>query len=368
MLSQSEIHRYARQLPVIGLVGQEQLSNASVLCIGAGGLGSSALLYLASAGVGKIGIVDGDNVALSNLHRQILYTESDIGKAKVECAKNHLLARNKHIAIEIYHYFLTNDNAEDCLKHYDIVIDCTDNFKACYLVNDYCHFLSKPLLSASIYQFHAQISFFNNEKSACYRCLYPTPPDPKLVPNCELGGIVGAVTGVIGALLASEAIKLIINKGTNLTNQLLTIDLLTLNARQFPIEKNKACPLCEKKEKSVALFDANDFLPTEISDISPADLSTLLKNKKDTVFLIDVREAFEIEIACIESFHMSSQSFEPEKMPFDKTDLIVLYCKHGQRSKQCASILKESGYLHVYNLAGGIIAWASQIDSSMRTY
>lgn len=368
MLSQSEIHRYTRQLPIVGLNGQKQLSNASVLCVGAGGLGSSALLYLVSAGVGKIGIVDGDQVALSNLHRQILYVEADVGKAKVDCAKKHLLARNHHVSIETYEYFLTTENAESCLKHYDFVIDCTDNFKARYLINDYCYKLSKSLMSASIYQFHAQLSFFNNEKSACYRCLYPVPPDPSLVPNCEIGGILGAVTGVVGALLASEVIKLILNKGTNLANQLLTIDLLTLCVRQFPVEKNKACSLCAKKEKSDMLFEANDCSSAEIPEISPLDLSILLRDKKEKVFLIDVRETFEREIACIESIHVPSGEFMPERIPFNREDFIVLYCKYGVRSKYCASILKASGYRNVYNLSGGIIAWANEIDSSMRTY
>lgn len=345
-LQSAEITRYSRHLPLIGLEGQLKLKQAKVLCVGAGGLGCPALQYLAACGVGTLGIIDGDVVELSNLQRQILFTELDVGKKKAEVAKTRLQSMNQHIQIEAIHEFLTKKDAK-LIQHYDVILDATDNYKARYELNHLCRSEKKPLVSASLYQYEAQLSVFNHLDGPCYQCLYPEPPPPKASPNCALAGVLGVLPGVAGALQATEAIKIILGLPSSLSGQLLCIDLLTLHFNQFQIQKKK----CSEHPQVT-------FKPSEQSfGISPKELQHVLKINGDFIQLIDVREQAEREDFHIGGVHIPLATLKGEIHRFDQQKPIIIYCKAGVRSLQALHLFLEAGFSDVRQLEGGILAW-----------
>ncbi|AHE67579.1 molybdopterin-synthase adenylyltransferase MoeB [Legionella oakridgensis] len=362
--NQSEFLRYQRHFPVIGVDGQRQLKQAKVLCVGSGGLGCPALQYLAAAGVGTLGIVDGDMIELSNLQRQILFQTADIGRNKAEVACERLLALNPEISINAYTGYLSNSNAEKIINHFDVVLDATDNYEARYLLNETCRTLNIPLISASIYQFDAQLSVFNYKNGPCYQCLYPSPPPPALTPNCALGGVLGVLPGVIGTMQAAEAIKVILGIGDVLSGTLLSLDLLSMRFTQFEIEKQH-CAL----HPAVSFHtDMGINSCREIVSVTALELSHLLSSDSGTIQLIDVRQPYERKICHIGGKHIPLVELDNylEQMPKDQD--LVLYCKSGARSAQACRTLQNAGFINVRHLKGGILEWIESVDSSLMKY
>ncbi len=382
-LTPREIERYSRHLviPEVGLEGQQKLKSASVLLIGAGGLGSPMGMYLAAAGVGKIGIVDFDTVSYSNLQRQIIYSTNDVGHPKGELAKDRLHDINPNIEVIVYDTKLTKDNALDIIKDYDIVADGSDNFATRYLVNDACVLLGKPFVSASILRFEGQVSFFNPATGPCYRCLYPEPPNAGDSPSCEEGGVLGVLPGIIGSIQANEVIKYIICKGELLSGRLLLLDALKMKFREVKFEKNPACPACGESPLITELINYEEFCnnnlnnKTNMSDYPNSEI-TVEEHKKRTdsgekVFLLDVREQFETEIASIGGYliPMSELRDRMNELPENKDEEIIVYCRTGNRSHHAMVFLREEGgYTNVKNLLGGIHAWHDKIDTDVQKY
>jgi molybdopterin/thiamine biosynthesis adenylyltransferase/rhodanese-related sulfurtransferase len=377
-LNREEFLRYGRHLiiPEVGLEGQRRLKSASVLIIGAGGLGSPLAFYLTAAGVGRIGIVDFDVVDLSNLQRQILHTTKDVGRSKLESAREKLESLNPNVKIETYEMRLTSENALDLIKEYDIVVDGTDNFPTRYLVNDACVFLKKPNVYGSIFRFEGQVSVFYADKGPCYRCLYKEPPPPGLVPSCAEGGVLGVLPGIIGTIQALETIKLILGIGEPLIGKLLLFDALRMKFRELKLRKDPECPVCGENPTVKELIDYEAFCgitPEQILhqsglEITPEELKEKLENGED-IILIDVREPVEYEINRIEGSKLIPLSKLPEKVnELDQTREIVLYCKMGGRSARGVQLLRELGFTRVKNLAGGIDAWIEKIDPTMPRY
>jgi molybdopterin/thiamine biosynthesis adenylyltransferase/rhodanese-related sulfurtransferase len=377
-LNREEFLRYGRHLiiPEVGLEGQRKLKSASVLIIGAGGLGSPLAFYLTAAGVGRIGIVDFDVVDLSNLQRQILHTTKDVGRSKLESAREKLESLNPNVKIETYEMRLTSENALDLIKEYDIVVDGTDNFPTRYLVNDACVFLKKPNVYGSIFKFEGQVSVFYADKGPCYRCLYKEPPPPGLVPSCAEGGVLGVLPGIIGTIQALETIKLILGIGEPLIGKLLLFDALRMKFRELKLRKDPECPVCGENPTVKELIDYEAFCgitPEQILhqsglEITPEELKEKLENGED-IILIDVREPVEYEINRIEGSKLIPLSKLPEKVnELDQTREIVLYCKMGGRSARAVQLLRELGFTRVKNLAGGIDAWIEKIDPTMPRY
>ena len=377
-LNREEFLRYGRHLiiPEVGLEGQRRLKSASVLIIGAGGLGSPLAFYLTAAGVGRIGIVDFDVVDLSNLQRQILHTTKDVGRSKLESAREKLESLNPNVKIETYEMRLTSENALDLIKEYDIVVDGTDNFPTRYLVNDACVFLKKPNVYGSIFRFEGQVSVFYADKGPCYRCLYKEPPPPGLVPSCAEGGVLGVLPGIIGTIQALETIKLILGIGEPLIGKLLLFDALRMKFRELKLRKDPECPVCGENPTVKELIDYDAFCgitPEQILhqsglEITPEELKEKLENGED-IILIDVREPVEYEINRIEGSKLIPLSKLPEKVnELDQTREIVLYCKMGGRSARAVQLLRELGFTRVKNLAGGIDAWIEKIDPTMPRY
>jgi sulfur-carrier protein adenylyltransferase/sulfurtransferase len=377
-LNREEFLRYGRHLiiPEVGLEGQRRLKSASVLIIGAGGLGSPLAFYLTAAGVGRIGIVDFDVVDLSNLQRQILHTTKDVGRSKLESAREKLESLNPNVKIETYEMRLTSENALDLIKEYDIVVDGTDNFPTRYLVNDACVFLKKPNVYGSIFRFEGQVSVFYADKGPCYRCLYKEPPPPGLVPSCAEGGVLGVLPGIIGTIQALETIKLILGIGEPLIGKLLLFDALRMKFRELKLRKDPECPVCGENPTVKELIDYEAFCgitPEQILhqsglEITPEELKEKLENGED-IILIDVREPVEYEINRIEGSKLIPLSKLPEKVnELDQTREIVLYCKMGGRSARAVQLLRELGFTRVKNLAGGIDAWIEKIDPTMPRY
>jgi molybdopterin/thiamine biosynthesis adenylyltransferase/rhodanese-related sulfurtransferase len=377
-LNREEFLRYGRHLiiPEVGLEGQRKLKSASVLIIGAGGLGSPLAFYLTAAGVGRIGIVDFDVVDLSNLQRQILHTTKDVGRSKLESAREKLESLNPNVKIETYEMRLTSENALDLIKEYDIVVDGTDNFPTRYLVNDACVFLKKPNVYGSIFRFEGQVSVFYADKGPCYRCLYKEPPPPGLVPSCAEGGVLGVLPGIIGTIQALETIKLILGIGEPLIGKLLLFDALRMKFRELKLRKDPECPVCGENPTVKELIDYEAFCgitPEQILhqsglEITPEELKEKLENGED-IILIDVREPVEYEINRIEGSKLIPLSKLPEKVnELDQTREIVLYCKMGGRSARAVQLLRELGFTRVKNLAGGIDAWIEKIDPTMPRY
>jgi molybdopterin/thiamine biosynthesis adenylyltransferase/rhodanese-related sulfurtransferase len=358
-LSAEEYKRYARHisLEALGEAGQEKLKKARVLCVGAGGLGSPASLYLAAAGVGELGIIDHDNVDLSNLQRQILFSSHDVGHNKALTAKTCLLTLNPLINITAYPEKLSPHNARNIFKLYDIIVDGSDNFPTRYLCNDASFHVKVPLISASIFQFAGQLSVFNYKDGPCYRCLYPAPPPPNAIPNCAENGVLGAVTGVFGAMQASEAIKIITENGTIAAGKLIVFDLLTLENQQFHFEKSRDCLLCQDNTafEQLPRYENNEQTTCQtIPSLSVSELSHF----KGT--LIDIRQPYEVAASKIpNSIAIPQQELSIEQL-HQHASPYLLYCQSGMRSSKTTSELMKQGAKEIYNLTGGINAWEAE--------
>ena len=363
-LEQNEILRYQRHFPVIGVDGQQRLKEARVLCIGAGGLGCPALQYLAAAGVGYLGVMDADNIELSNLQRQILFTECDIGRNKAMVIAERLQALNHHISVHSYSEFLSKENAHDRIQDYDLILDATDNYEARYLLNQFCRALKKPLISASIYQFDAQVSVFNYENGPCYQCLYPEPPPATLTPNCAIGGVLGVLPGVVGTIQATEVIKVILKIGTILSGTLLSLDLLSWRFKQFEIVKQN----CDQHPLVTFDITSNANESAEFLTINAMQLSALLKEDEHSVQLIDVRQSYERDICHIGGEHVPLSLFEANIAQLSKDKPLVIYCKSGGRSATACRILYQAGFKEVCNLEGGILSWINTVDNRLMRY
>ena len=386
-LTPNEIERYSRHLviPEVGIEGQQKLKSSRVLMIGAGGLGSPVGMYLAAAGVGKLGIVDFDKVSYSNLQRQIIYSSEDVGKPKAELAKERLSSINPNVEIEVYNTKLTKDNALEIIKDYDIVADGSDNFATRYLVNDSCVLFGKPFVYASILRFEGQVSFFNSKTGPCYRCLFPEPPAKGEIPSCEEGGVLGVLPGIIGSIQANEVIKFIIGKGELLNGQLLMLDALKTKFREIKFEKNPNCPACGENPLITELIDYEEFCNNQndklnykgnnMTDNSKWELTVEefkeKLDKKENCFLLDVREPFETEIASIGGhlIPLSELRDRMDELPKDKNEELIIYCRTGNRSHHAMVFLREEGgYTNVKNLLGGIHAWHDRIDPEVKKY
>src|SRR2546430_105158 len=377
-LSNDEVKRYSRHLimPEVGVDGQRKLKAAKVLCIGAGGLGSPVAMYLAAAGVGTIGIVDFDVVDFSNLQRQILHSTNDVGKPKLQSAKEKLVAMNPHVNVVTHDVALSSENALELFAPYDIIVDGTDNFPTRYLVNDACVLLGKPNAYGSIFRFEGQASVFATKEGPCYRCLYPEPPPPGLVPSCAEGGVLGVLPGMIGVLQATEAIKLILGKGEPLIGRLLLIDALGMKFRELKLRKNPDCPVCGKRPSITKLIDYNEFCgirgeekPMEVGvpEIQVEELKRRLDSGED-VFVLDVREPHEYQICNINGYLIPLGDLPKRVHELDSSREIVAHCRSGARSAKAVDFLRQAGFKKVHNLAGGILAWADRVDPKMPKY
>lgn len=386
-LTNEQVKRYSRHLimPEVGVEGQEKLVNSSVLCIGAGGLGSPLALYLAAAGVGHLGVLDFDVVDFSNLQRQIIHSEETIGDLKVESAKKRLLELNSDIKVTTYNVMINSENALDIIKDYDIVVDGTDNFATRYLVNDSCVLLGKPNVYGSIFRFEGQVSVFDAERGPCYRCLYPEPPPPGLVPSCAEGGVLGILPGIIGTLQAAETVKLIIGQGNPLIGRLLFLDVLEMQPREMKLRKDPNCPICSENATIKELIDYEEFCgigrgelgqeettkredEEDVMEINIDQFKEMRDNGNDFT-LLDVREYHEYDIANIEgSVLIPLGEIADRKDELNPDDEIVVHCHHGGRSMRATQYLKDQGFKNVKNLAGGIDAWAEKFDPDMPRY
>jgi len=377
-LSSDEILRYSRHLilPEVALEGQQRLKASRVLLIGAGGLGSPLALYLAAAGVGTIGLVDFDVVDVTNLQRQIVHGTSDVGRPKLESARDRLKDMNPHVHVEGFETRLTSENALEIVRDFDIVIDGTDNFATRYLTNDACVILGKPNVYGSIYRFEGQSSVFATEEGPCYRCLYPEPPPPGLVPSCAEGGVLGVLPGLVGTIQATEGIKLLLGIGEPLIGRLLLIDALTMQFRTMRLRKNPNCPACGTREIR-ELIDYDQFCgiggdplqdPHGIPEITPAELAAK-QQRRDDFDLIDVREPHEWAIAKIPGARLVPLgSFTEALSSLDSARDIVVTCKMGGRSAKAVRQLQAAGFKKVWNLAGGILRWSDDVDPSVPKY
>ncbi|HUD76105.1 MAG TPA: molybdopterin-synthase adenylyltransferase MoeB [Terracidiphilus sp.] len=380
-LTTEDLSRYSRHLilPEVGMEGQQKLKAARVLCVGTGGLGSPLALYLTAAGVGTLGLVDFDVVDASNLQRQIIHSTKDIGRKKLDSAEEKLTALNPAINIVKHETMLTSANAMEILKDYDIVADGTDNFPTRYLVNDACVLLGKPNVYGSIFRFEGQASVFATEAGPCYRCLYPEPPPPGLVPSCAEGGVLGILPGLVGVIQATEVIKLILGKGESLIGRLLLVDALSMRFRELKLRKNPECPVCGENPTVTELIDYQHFCgivpetPQEASvkngipQLSVKDLKRRIDAGED-VYILDVREPYEYRIAQIGG-KLIPQTDVPNRLAeIDRDREIIVQCRSGVRSQRIAEFLKQQGYPRVVNLAGGILAWADEIDPKMQKY
>jgi adenylyltransferase/sulfurtransferase len=388
-LSNDEVQRYSRHLimPEVGVEGQLKLKAGSVLCIGAGGLGSPAALYLAAAGVGRIGIVDFDVVDYSNLQRQVIHSTRDVGRSKLASAKDRLLGLNPHITVDTYETALSSKNALDLFKPYDVIVDGTDNFPTRYLVNDACVILGKPNAYGSIFRFEGQASVFATRNGPCYRCLYPEPPPPGLVPSCAEGGVLGVLPGVIGTIQATEAVKLIMGIGEPLIGRFLIYDALRMKFRELKLKKDPDCPVCGTHPTVTELIDyeqfcgiapasepamtANEGSMTNLKNETETDVAELKRkmDAKEDFFLLDVREPNEYQIGRIPGSTLIPLGEVPrryQELPRDKE--IIVHCKMGGRSAKAAEFLRQQGFKNVKNLKGGILDWSDKIDPSVPKY
>jgi len=377
-LSNEEILRYSRHLimPEVGLRGQQKLKAAKVLCIGAGGLGSPLALYLGAAGVGTIGIVDFDVVDYTNLQRQIIHATADVGRPKLDSAAEKIKAMNPFVNIRKFETRLSSDNALDLFKEFDIIIDGTDNFPTRYLVNDACVLTGKPNVYGSIFRFEGQVSVFATKEGPCYRCLYPEPPPPGLVPSCAEGGVLGILPGLVGVMQATEAIKLILGSGDPLIGRLLLVDALGMKFRELKLRKHADCPACGKHPTITKLIDYQEFCgirgeeaPVEetMSEMQVEELKARLE-RGDDLFILDVREPHEYDI-CNLGGHLIPLGEIPSRVhELDTSREIVAHCRSGVRSAKAVNFLRQAGFKKVHNLAGGILAWADRVDPSMPKY
>jgi len=386
ILSAAELARFNRHiiLPQVGLQGQEKLKRARVLCIGTGGLGSPISLYLSAAGVGTIGLVDFDVVDDSNLQRQIVHSTADIGRPKVESARDTLLGINPHLNVKLHGDGIRRDNVREMVAQYDLVVDGTDNFPTRYLVNDACVLEDKPLIYASIFQFEGQATVFNyvegDTRGPCYRCLYPAPPPPGLVPSCAEGGVLGVLPGVIGVIQATEAVKIILGQGSTLSGRLLLYDAMQMRFREMKLRRDPTCPACGD-HPSIGDVEAYEQFcglpPTETPeedepmadyDISPEQLKQMMDSNPD-LYVLDVREPHEIAICAIAGSHkipLGQIAQRYTEVPSDQP--VVVHCKLGGRSAQAVEFLQSKGYTEINNLAGGILGWIDDVDHALQKY
>ncbi len=376
-LDTAEIGRDSRHLllPEVGMEGQRKLKAASVLVIGAGGLGSPIAMYLAAAGVGRLGLVDMDVVETSNLQRQIIHGTSDVGRLKIDSARETIASINPCVKVETYESKFTADNAMDIARRYDILIDGTDNFPTRYLVNDVSVLLGKPSVYGSIFRFEGQASVFWAKHGPCYRCLYPEPPPPGMVPNCAEGGVIGVLPGMIGTIQANEAIKLILGAGQPLIGRLMLLDALDMTFRQLTLRKNPHCPLCGSRPSITQLIDYQQFCgiappapaaPTGL-DISSEELQSWLD--REPLTLLDVRSPEEHAICALPNSQLIPLGeLEQRLAELDASKPIVVYCKSGLRGTKAVTLLQDEGFTSARNLAGGILAWSREVDASVPTY
>jgi len=382
-LSKVEIERYSRHLilPEVGMEGQRRLKSASVLLVGAGGLGSPLALYLAAAGVGRIGIVDFDVVDSTNLQRQILHGTRDVGRRKLDSARDRLADVNPHIQVDLHHLQLSSENALDVLQGYDIIADGTDNFPTRYLVNDACVLLGIPNVYASIFRFEGQLSVFGAKDGPCYRCVYPEPPPPGLVPSCAEGGVLGVLPGMVGTMQATEVIKLICGIGEPLIGKLLLIDTLAMSFRTLKLRRDPQCPVCGDHPTQRELIDYHEFcgVPSgngqveHVESAVPEMTVAELKSRMDAgtaPFLLDVREPYEYEIANLGAPLVPLKQLPVRLDEFSayRDQEVVVYCRTGRRSEDAVKILQQAGFANAINLKGGIMAWGEEIDSSIPRY
>ena len=377
-LNNEEILRYSRHLimPEVGMEGQLKLKHAKVLCIGAGGLGSPLALYLGAAGVGTLGIVDFDVVDFTNLQRQIIHGTSDVGRKKLDSASDTLHEINPNVEVRKFDTRLSSANALELFREFDIIADGTDNFPTRYLVNDACVLTGKPNVYGSIFRFEGQASVFATKEGPCYRCLYPEPPPPGLVPSCAEGGVLGILPGLVGLIQATETIKLILGSGEPLIGRLLLVDALAMRFRELKLRKNPDCPACGTHPTVTELIDYNQFCgirgeeeaaPTTKRDMTVEEFKQRL-DKGDDLFVLDVREPHEYQI-CNLGGHLIPLNDLPKRVSeLDSSREIVVHCKMGGRSAKAADFLRQAGFSRVHNLAGGIAAWAERIDPKVPKY
>jgi len=378
VLSNDEILRYSRHLimPEVGMEGQQKLKAAKVLCIGAGGLGSPLALYLTAAGVGTLGIVDFDVVDYTNLQRQIIHSTADVGRKKLDSAAEKLKAINPYINLRTFDTRLTSANALELFREFDIIADGTDNFPTRYLVNDACVLTGKPNVYGSIFRFEGQASVFATEEGPCYRCLYPEPPPPGLVPSCAEGGVLGILPGLVGVIQATETIKLILGQGDPLIGRLLLVDALGMKFRELQLRKSPDCPVCGTNPTVTQLIDYNEFcgirgeeapVATDVPAITVEELKQQLDSKKD-LFILDVREPHEYQICNLNGYLIPLGDLPKRVHELDSSRDIVAHCRSGVRSGKAVTFLRQAGFKKVHNLTGGILAWADKIDPKMPKY
>ncbi len=379
-LSNDEVRRYSRHLimPEVGLDGQRRLKAARVLCIGAGGLGSPVSLYLAAAGVGRLGIVDFDTVDFSNLQRQVLHSTSDVGRPKLDSARDRLAALNPEIDIETYETALTSANALELFEGYDVIVDGTDNFPTRYLVNDACVLLGKPNAYGSIFRFEGHASVFATADGPCYRCLYPEPPPPGLVPSCAEGGVLGVLPGIIGTIQATETIKLILGAGEPLVGRFLIFDALQMRFRELKLRRDPDCPVCGDRPTVRELIDYDQLCGVdvggqaprgpEVPAVSVLDLRDRLA-RQDDVVVLDVREPQEYDICRVPGSTLIPLGDLPKRVvELDSSRDLIVHCKSGVRSAKAVAFLRDAGFTRVWNLTGGILAWIDDVDPSQPKY
>src|SRR6202142_2801375 len=378
-LSKEEVLRYSRHLimPEVGMEGQLKLKAAKVLCIGTGGLGAPLGQYLAAAGVGRIGLVDFDKVDLTNLQRQILFSTGDVGRPKIEAAAERLRGLNPDIQIDTFETMLSSENALDILKDYDIVVDGTDNFPTRYLVNDACVILGKPNVYGSIFRFEGQITIFGYPGGPCYRCLYPEPPPPGLVPSCAEGGVLGVLPGIVGAIQGMETLKLIIGTGEPLVGRLLLFDALAMRFRELKLRKNPECPMCGDHRTITKLIDYEEFcgirgeeappMTDGIPVITPMELKAR-QDRGDDLFILDVREPHEYQICNLNGKLIPLGELPRRVSELDSSREMVVHCRSGKRSADAIHFLQKAGFKKLLNLKGGVLAWSDEVDPTMPKY
>jgi sulfur-carrier protein adenylyltransferase/sulfurtransferase len=377
-LTHDEMLRYSRHLvmPEVGVAGQEKLKAARVLCIGAGGLGSPVALYLAAAGIGTLGIVDFDVVDSSNLQRQVLFTTEDVGKPKVERAAARIKALNPFIEVRMFNTKLTSANALEIFRDFDIIADGTDNFATRYLVNDACVLSGKLNVYASIFRFEGQASIFADPAGPCYRCLYPEPPPPGLVPSCAEGGVLGILPGLLGLIQSTEVIKTVLGSKETLVGRLLLVDAMAMKFRELKLAKDPECPVCGTNPTVKALIDYEEFCSVRgeekvvaqtVPEIQPEELKRRL-DAGENVFVLDVREPFEYQLANLGAKLIPLGELPQRTSELDPNREIVAHCKGGVRSAKAVEILQQAGFKKVSSLAGGILAWSDKVDPKIPKY
>ena len=380
-LNNDEIRRYSRHLilPEVGLAGQKKICSTSVLCIGAGGLGSPIAMYLAAAGIGKIGLLDFDIVDFSNLQRQIIHGTDDVGRPKTDSAQESIKRINPNVDVVVHNTRISSENAMEIISHYDIVVDGTDNFPTRYLTNDACVLLKKPNVYGSIFRFEGQASVFAPHLGGpCYRCLYPEPPPPGMVPSCAEGGVLGVLPGIVGCIQATEILKLALGKGSSLIGRLLLFNALDMKFRELKLRRDPKCPLCGENPSITKLIDYEVFcgIPTEPvnpavnpDEVSVHEMKKALDDPKLNIKVIDVRDPDEYEIAHIAGVPQIPLGSLPQRFTeLDPNQQIYLHCKSGMRSMKALNFLREQGFKYVKSVKGGISAWSDEIDHNVAKY